>query len=149
MSTAAATARSAAAQALARCGGDAAAARRMLVRAAGADPRLMAAIVEPHLEAIVARLVQAAAAAPAAAAAAGPSRSADDLDRVMGELGARIGARAQPRGMTALIDPPVAAPAGARHQDAVRTLAAAFRRPRGVKSAPRGRGKAPKAPQNA
>jgi hypothetical protein len=125
MSTASAMARSAAAQALARSGGDPKAARRLLAHAAGADPRLLAAIVEPHLDAILSRLIEAAAKAP--------PLSAEDLDRVMGALGERIGARPQPRGMTALLEPAPVAPAGARHQAAMRTLAAAYRKPRGVK----------------
>ena len=86
MSTASAMARSAAARALARCEGDARKAKRLLRSAAAADPRLMAAIVEPHLEAIISRLVAAAAEAAATSDAASPTAdllSADELDRVM------------------------------------------------------------------
>ena len=52
------------------------------------------------------------------------------MDTVLGRLGKTIGETRQPRGMTALVEPPSRPAAGSRHQDAIRKLADAYKKNR-------------------
>jgi hypothetical protein len=131
-------------------GGDRKQAERLLLEAAGRDPRLLKAMIAPYLPTIAARTVagvcdrakaaNAAKAAPKPAApAAGkptPQRAARaglsprDLDTIVGQLGSRIGAVPLPGGLDALLRPAVQPKAGPRHEQSIRQIALAFARNR-------------------
>lgn len=110
--------------------GDPVTAQRLLIAACGRDDRLLRGLVAPFIKGIVAHAVQKVAAS-AAPAARGPKKlTAQALDDVIGQLGQRIGSKAEPQGMTALINPPTRPTAGEGHQKSLRQLAAAFARKR-------------------
>jgi|HigsolmetaAR204D_1030405.scaffolds.fasta_scaffold01665_3 hypothetical protein len=117
-------------EAVARSAGETVTAQRLLIAWCARDDRLLRGLVSPFLRGIVAHAVERAAKAPAAAAAPAKRLSNQALDNVIGQLGQRIGTRNQPRGMTALINPPSQPAAGEGHERSLRQLAAAFARKR-------------------
>ncbi len=114
--------------ALAEAKGNVSTARQMLIAECGRDPRLMRGLVGPYLPGIVAHAIGRSAKARAAPRTA--QLPADALDTVLGQLGRAIGETRLPRGMTALTEPPSRPEAGARHQDAIRQLADAYKQKR-------------------
>ena len=116
---------------LARSKHDRATAQRQLLAECARDARLLRALTAPFLNGIAAHSVQRVADAESSAkTAAAPGLSPAALDSVVGHLGKTIGERDLPRGMTALVEPPVPKAAGKAHQDAVREMAASFARKR-------------------
>lgn len=139
---------------LLRAGGDQKLAERLLLDAAGRDPRLLNAMIAPYMPNIAARTIaracerakasstaKTAATAPGApdtaAAAKAPARppprtglSPHDLDTIVGQLGSRIGAVPLPGGLDALLHPAVQPKAGPRHEQSIRQIAVAFARKR-------------------
>ena len=114
--------------ALAEAKGNASAARRILIAECGRDARLMRGLVAPYLPGIVAHAV-----GQSSDEAAKPSKAelpANVLETVVGRLGKAIGETRLPRGMTALTEPPSRPAAGARHQEAIRQLADAYKQKR-------------------
>ncbi|HET8727920.1 MAG TPA: hypothetical protein VFO41_10445 [Alphaproteobacteria bacterium] len=114
-------------EAIGRAGNDAAAAQRLLIAWCGRDDQLLRGLIAPFIRGIVAHAVQKGGAVEAKPAQRLTHQALDD---VIGHLGRRIGAKSQPRGMTALINPPVPPAAGEAHQQSLRKLAAAFARKR-------------------
>ncbi|NNG04684.1 MAG: hypothetical protein HKM95_11355 [Inquilinus sp.] len=115
--------------ALLESGGDAGTAQRALAKQCATDQRLLRALVAPFLRGIIAHAVtrgeRAAKVRPSATAMSGAA-----LDTVVGHLGRAIGETELPRGMTALTEPASRPAASKRHQEAIRLLATAYRKPR-------------------
>ncbi len=114
--------------ALAEAKGNAPAARQILIAECGRDVRLLHGLVASYLPGIVAHAVSRSTDSK-------PTRRkselpADALETVVGQLGKAIGEARLPRGMTALVEPPSRPAAGARHQDALRQLADAYKQKR-------------------
>ena len=139
---------------LLRAGGDQKLAERLLLEAAGRDPRLLNAMIAPYLPNIAGRTIVRAceraktsgarsttAAAPATPDTAAPAKapaprpprtglSPHDLDTIVGQLGSRIDAVSLPGGLDALLRPAVQPKAGPRHEQSIRQIAVAFARKR-------------------
>lgn len=112
-------------KALTAVSGDAARAERMLLDWCDGDVRLLAGLARPYLPSIVAHAVQRQRAErPARSGRRGLSEQG--FDAMVGALERRIGTAADPVGMTALLKPPTPSKAGARHERALRQVAAAF-----------------------
>ena len=114
--------------ALAEAKGNAAAARQILIAECGRDARLLRGLVASYLPGIVAHAVERSAKAKPKRRKTALTEGA--LETVVGQLGKAIGETRLPRGMTALVEPPSRPAAGARHQDAIRQLADAYRQKR-------------------
>jgi hypothetical protein len=129
------------AKALAAAKGDTTRAQRLLIRAAAADPKLLAGLAQPFLAGITAHALQRATGqAPAAKPAAAPRRRSgaaakkdltpEAFDAMVGQLGRRIGTSRAPEGMSALVEQPEPTPAGSGHEQTLRAMATAFARKR-------------------
>ncbi|MGP1394232.1 MAG: hypothetical protein ACTS3R_01835 [Inquilinaceae bacterium] len=119
--------------ALVKAGGDQAAAQRLIIAACARDPALLASLTAPFLKGIVSHAIQRAikdTRPQGKRRTARPRLDSDAMDRVVGMLGQQVGMARSPRGMSALIDPPQPAKAGSEHGDALRQLAASYRRNR-------------------
>jgi len=132
-------------QVLQRCRGDQAAAQKMLLQLAVKDVRLLQGLVAPHIQAITAHAISGVADNGSRKAprlqGGGRSRnskrsamtkrlSSKDIQKVMDQLGERIGITDVPRGMTALVTPPQRRQSNQTHADTMRQLAVAFARKR-------------------
>ena len=113
--------------ALARSGGDVAAARRLLAKQCAGDERLLRGLVGSFLPGIISHAVNRAVDRTVKAQPVPPAMPGALMDTVVGHLGRSIGEAEVPRGMTALTEPTSRPKASKRHQDAIRLLATAYR----------------------
>ena len=113
--------------ALAEANGNPSTARQLLISECARDARLIRGLVGPYLPGIVSHAIGRSAKPKVASSKELP---ADALDTVLGQMGKAIGEARLPRGMTALTEPPSRPVAGARHQDAIRQVAEAYKQKR-------------------
>ena len=119
-------------KALKRAQGDRSRAHRLLIKACGADDKLLRALVVPFLNGIVGHAIerQLGGGRPNRRRKSAGDLTERSMEALVGRLGNTIGASAEPAGMAALIAPTPKAKAGPGHEKAIRTMAAAFARKR-------------------
>ena len=120
------------AKALDKAKGDRSRAHRLLVKACGADDRLLHALVAPFLNGIVGHAIerQLGGARPDRRRKSEAPLTERSMEALVGRLGRTIGASTEPAGMAALVAPTPKPKAGPGHEKAIRTMAAAFARKR-------------------